>query len=247
MAADIATVVERVANQFVKQLTNAFEGALPAGAGGISEQRLAAALEAGDTAAAERLLERALSGDYLRVLVTKQPLTDHLLDVAQASADATRCMVRPNTSPSERLRPSGRQQQMLNETAVQQVESNLRSPLARRSTQRHAAAEPVPDDMVDTVVRIGVRLHGINVHVFADGESHRISVPARVRRRLERWSHATGITLHTVAFDNRGEHHSGHSYYHQRGIKSMTLDRMTKVAGPEHLREIVRGADVSLR
>jgi len=93
--ADTAKTVERVADRFVKQLTNAFEVALSRGAVRINLNQLEAALAGGSRTAATNQALRALDVDDLRVLAKRQPLEDHLLDVAQASADATRCAVRP--------------------------------------------------------------------------------------------------------------------------------------------------------
>lgn len=246
--ADTSGVVERVADRFVKQLTNAFEAALAAGASSIDVSALAGAIERGSRTAAQDIAERAEDADHLRVLARRQPLEDHLLDVAEASANATRCMVRPTATPegtpAERLRPTARDAQTANELAVQQVETNLRSPMSPRGAppERQLRAASAGEEMVDTLVRIGVAMHGINVHVFMDGGSHRISVPLRMRRRLERWSRESGIALHTVALDRRAEAtYSGHGYYHQRGIRSTTLDKMTKVSSAQHLRDLVRG------
>jgi hypothetical protein len=262
------TIVERIADRHVKRLTTPIEDALAKGRGRLSEAVVTASFASGAQARTERLVLRAIADADLRALsgapgrtpadavrrrLARTDLAGRLLDVAADSADATRCAVRPDTTPqqsaTERLRPSARASQLSNELAVGQVESNLRAPLARPSQPRTAArtADDLPD-MTDTVVRVGVRQHGINVHVFSAGASHRISVPRRVRLRLERWSAATGIALHTVAFDDRpGDEHSGHRYYHQRGIRSTALDRMTKVQSAQHLRELVRGSDVPLR
>jgi len=96
--ADTAKVVERVADRFVKQITNAFEAALAAGASRISEAALAAAFQSGSRQGARQQAERGVDADSLRVLAKRQPLEDHLLDVAEASANATRCMTRPTGS-----------------------------------------------------------------------------------------------------------------------------------------------------
>lgn len=118
--ADTAKIVERVADQFVMRLTAAFESALAAGASRVSEQQLATALADGKDAAMRQAL-RMLDADDLRVLVErKQPLPEHLLDVAETSANATRCAVRPTASPSGRL-VADANAQMQAEAAVSSV------------------------------------------------------------------------------------------------------------------------------
>lgn len=245
MADAVARVVERVADQFVKQLTDAFERALAAGAADFSEDALARALATSE-AAAMRVVAGAAAPAHLRELVARQPLTDHLLDVAETSANSTRCMTRPTTSPQLAVqdRAVGEEAQMHNELSVQQVERQISAPASLPGVQPQAApnlrsSAAAEDDMVDTLVRIGHRQHGINVYVFT-GAGDRIGVPSRLRRRLERWAAATGTTLHMVAFDRRtGADYSGHDHYYRRGIRSTTLSQMEMVTGGQHLRELV--------
>lgn len=109
--------------------------------------------------------------------------------------------------------------------------------LPRRALPRASAAPA--DEMVDTLVRVGLRHHGVNVYVFTSA-GNRISVPRRMRARLERWALETGTALHMVAFDRRdGEDYSGHDYYYRRGIRSTTLSQMVHVTSGQHLRELV--------
>lgn len=241
MADATARIVEKVADRFVRRLVNALEAGLAAGAAEISEVQLAGALERGSRTAAQQLVARAVPGDYLRTLARRQPMSDHLLDVAEASANATRCAVRPLVEPGarEQLRPRGRLSQTMTELAVQQVERQVASPLTRALLPGRTAEG---EEMVDTVVRVGTQRHGLNVHVFDDGDSHRISVPSRIRRRLLRWSLQTGVRLHTVALDHRdAARSSGHGYYYAPGIQSMVLGRMTKVRDGQHLRDLLKG------
>ena len=92
--ADTAKVVERVADRHVKRLTDALEAALPRARGRLSDGALVSALERG-RATAMRLVDGAVEDGDLRVLAAKRPMEERLLDVAQESADATRCAVRP--------------------------------------------------------------------------------------------------------------------------------------------------------
>lgn len=90
-----AKAVERVADRHVKRLTAAFENGLAAGSGNISEAQLAALFERGNRTGAQQAAARGADAGTLRVLEVKRPLEDRLLDVAEDSANATRCAVRP--------------------------------------------------------------------------------------------------------------------------------------------------------
>lgn len=247
MADSTAKVVERVADRHVKRLTDAFEAALSSGAADISEDALVRALERGQSAAL-RLVLPAANASHLRTLAAPRPLADHLLDVAEDSANATRCMTRPTVSRqlSAQEQAVSEATQIHNELSVQQVERQISAPASLPGEAPQAA--PVvrssadagdADDMVDTVVRIGHRQHGINVYVITGAGDH-VGVPSRLRRRLERWSRATGTTLHMVVFDRRiSDDYSGHDYYYRSGIRTTTLAQMVRVTGGQHLRELV--------
>jgi len=124
--ASTADVVERVADRHVKRLTGPLEVALRRGAGRINESALATAL-AGSRERAIRLAEDAIEDDDLRVLVLKTPLTDRLLDVAQESADATRCAVRPTTTPAEQAMRSTPAADAATQTVVEASEQAARA------------------------------------------------------------------------------------------------------------------------
>lgn len=100
MASTAQTLV-KVADRHVKRLTGPIEAALRAGQGRISESALSAALSSGSRERAIQIAERAIQDNDLRVLAVKAPMTERLLDIAQESADATRCAVRPTTSAAE--------------------------------------------------------------------------------------------------------------------------------------------------
>lgn len=103
--ADTAKVVERIADRFLKTFTDAFESALSRGSNRISESQLANAITSGNERSAVNQALRALDVEDLHVLVQKQPLSEHLLDVAEESANATRCAVRP-TGPGRSVTAS---------------------------------------------------------------------------------------------------------------------------------------------
>lgn len=101
--ATTADIVQRVADRHVNRLTNALEAALRVAGSRISESALAAALAAG-AAGRERAIEmvlEAIEDADLRTLAAKQQTTVWLLDVAEDSANATRCAVRPTTTAAE--------------------------------------------------------------------------------------------------------------------------------------------------
>lgn len=100
--ASTADTVRGVADRHVKRLTVAVEDALRRGVGRVSESALAAAIESGSRARAIAVAQRAVDDDDLRTLA-REPLEERLLDVASDTADATRCAVRPTTSPAEQL------------------------------------------------------------------------------------------------------------------------------------------------
>lgn len=95
-------IVRKVADRHVNRLMTAVEGALRRGVGRVSESALASAIQSGSRARAIAIAEHAVDEADLRTLV-REPLDDRLLDVAEETADATRCSVRPTTSPAEQL------------------------------------------------------------------------------------------------------------------------------------------------
>jgi hypothetical protein len=97
-----ADIVRNVADRNVKRLTVAVESALRRGVGRVSESALASALASGSRVRATAIAEHAIEEADLRTLV-REPIDDRLLDVAAETADATRCSVRPTTSPAEQL------------------------------------------------------------------------------------------------------------------------------------------------
>lgn len=98
--ATTAQVVERVADRHVKRLTGPLVEALSRGRTRMNESALATAMSVGRSRALDVALRAIEDGD-LRVLAARRPMAERLLDVAQESADATRCAVRPTTSPAE--------------------------------------------------------------------------------------------------------------------------------------------------
>lgn len=98
--ADTSRIVDRVAARFVNRLTGPLEAALRRPGGRLSEAE--AALERG-AAAAERLVSQAVEEQDMRLLATREPMEERLLDVAEESANATRCAVRPTATPTGRL------------------------------------------------------------------------------------------------------------------------------------------------
>jgi len=100
--ASTANTVRNVADRHVNRLTVAVEGALRRGVGRVSESALSSAIQSGSRARALAIALHAVEDADLRTLV-REPLDERLLDVASDTADATRCAVRPTTSPAEQL------------------------------------------------------------------------------------------------------------------------------------------------
>lgn len=149
--ADTAQVVQRVADQFVMRLADAFGAALAAGAVHISEAALARAFEVGSRASATAQALRAEDPGTLRTLVTKQPLTDHLLDVAQASADATRCAVQPTATPAARSTADANRQ-MVAEATVSSVRAMVGADTVPLTADLQRAIDTTPIRNVATRV-----------------------------------------------------------------------------------------------
>lgn len=122
--ATTAETVRRVADKHVKRLTNAVEGALRRGVSRVDESALASALASGNRARATMIAQRAVDDGDLRTLA-REPLEERLLDIAGETADATRCAVRPTTSPAQqlaRVRPAANSQaQVVAEASEQAV------------------------------------------------------------------------------------------------------------------------------
>lgn len=145
-----AAIVERVADRHVKRLTGPIEAALSRGAARINESALATALT-GSVERAIRLAENAIEDSDLRVLVVKVPMSDRLLDVAQESADATRCAVRPTTTPAEQALRSTPAADAATQVAVEASEQAARVLIGGNTV-------PVTADMQRAINRTPLRL-----------------------------------------------------------------------------------------
>jgi hypothetical protein len=63
-----------------------------------------------------------------------------------------------------------------------------------------------------------------------------VHMSAKARRRKEAWEERYAAPFHTVAFDDRrGHKHSGHRLYYRRGVGSVRLSAMEKVADFDEL------------
>lgn len=149
--ASTADIVERVADRHVKRLTGPLESALRRGASRISESALTAALASGSRERAIRLVEHAIEDDDLRVLAVRMSLDDRLLDVAQESADATRCAVRPTTTPAQQAMRSTPAADAATQVAVEASEQAARALIGNNTV-------PVTADMQRAIDRTPLRL-----------------------------------------------------------------------------------------
>lgn len=149
--ASTADIVERVADRHVKRFVGPIEAALRRGAGRISESALTVALSSSSPERAIRLAERAINDEDLRVLAIKMPMDDRLLDIAQESADATRCAVRPTTTPAEQAMRSTPAADAATQIAVEASEQAARAMIGNNTV-------PVTADIQRAINRTPLRI-----------------------------------------------------------------------------------------
>lgn len=139
--ADTSRIVDRVAARFVKQLTDPIEAALQRGGQRLSG--LEAALHRGE-AAALRIVDHAVQDADLRVLATKRPMEERLLDVAEESANATRCSVRPTGTGRPAAAATDTVLQQANEASAQAVQGLVGPDTVRLTDDIKRAIETTP-------------------------------------------------------------------------------------------------------
>jgi hypothetical protein len=90
---------------------------------------------------------------------------------------------------------------------------------------------------LDVLVKIGGRLHGIEVKTMLDNKNDKITMHPDSRRRKEAWAEANDAILHTVIYDNRRGRND--IYYHE-GVGAFRLATMTRISGYADLRRMMK-------
>lgn len=87
---------------------------------------------------------------------------------------------------------------------------------------------------LDLAVKIGGRLHGIEVKTAIDNSNAKITVHPESRREKEQWAHKKRAVLHTVVVlaDTR-------AMLYREGVGSFRLHKMQPVRSPAHLRALL--------
>ncbi len=234
--------IQIAADRHVSAFRRMFDVAFAEARAAISLAKLEQAFATGDRAAVERLVLTALDVDELRNLdaaraatvapfraLAGSPLQEAMLDVASASADATRCSIKPQPlSPSARAARAKETFKPSTATKQRRAEAN------EKVVARMVGGDSLPDDEpMDVVTSLRGRRHGVEVKTFVDNANDKITMHPESRVRKERWARKNKATTHTVLVDDRDlfspEQFSGHKVYYARGTRAFRLRNMIPV------------------
>lgn len=214
------------------------------GADALDDDALAAALRERDVQRVSQLVLVALHHqDAAWRAAAESPIVEAYLDVAEQSANATRCLVRPTTDRSARskatYKPSHRAKQ-------RRAEAN--EGVVARAVAGRATGDQRP---MDVTVTIEDRLHGVEVKTFVDNTRDMITMHKTSLARKRAWGRRHRAIVHTVVVDDRHEtmpeRYSGYRMWYRRGVGNYSLRTMIPVTEQWSLRELLSASPAKLR
>lgn len=101
---------------------------------------------------------------------------------------------------------------------------------------------------MDVTLKIGGKLHGIEVKTMVDNANSKITMHPESRQRKEAWAKTNKGAVHTVVIDDRDKfaggankhQYSGHKIYYKSGVGAYRISQMQPVTNLEQLKGLLR-------